>query len=318
VTQTPRLLAPLYGLIAAALCALLATACGSDSSSSASAGNGKVSLLLTDAPGQFKAAVVTITEIDLLGASGTVVLSSTKTTTNLLTLANDAASLVKDAVVPAGTYSELRFVISGGYVEVEGATPTSTTIYASSSTYEGLPAGAVAAGTLKMPSLAQSGLKIDLAADALVVGTSTKVLLIDFDVAQSFGHEAGNSGSWVMHPVIKGADFTLSGNLDVAASLGTGVTLPLVGTTQIGLGDFSAQLTNAGGSVKTLPLTAPSATSTSFGASFKYLLPGAYSVALVPPSGVSATSTPLSPDPVTIASVQDTRVDFTITAASAP
>jgi hypothetical protein len=298
-------------ILAVSLLAL--TACGGDP-----AAKSTVSVMLTDAPGNFKAAIVTITEIDLVGAGGVTVLSSAKTTTNLLTLANDAASLVKDVEIAAGTYSELRFVISGGYVAVEGATSTSTLIYASSPTYEGLPAGAVVTGTLKMPSLGQSGLKVDFTGDALVVGAGSKVLLIDFDVAQSFGHEAGASGSWVMHPVIKGAELTLSGNLNVTAKLGTNVTLPTLGGTQVGLGDFTAQLTNSGGSVKTLPLAATAAGSATFGASFKYLLPGTYTLSLASPAGMSFTTNPAAPYSATIASGAAAQVDFTITAASAP
>ena len=301
----------LLPLVAVSLAALLSACGGSESS------KGTVSVLLTDSPGAFKAAVVTITEIDLVGSGGVTVLSKTKTTTNLLTLANDSASLVKDAVIDPGTYTELRFIITGGYIEVEGATPTSTTIYASSASYEGLPAGAVVGGTLKMPSLAQSGLKIDLPGDALVLQASSKILLVDFDVAQSFGHEAGNSGSWVMHPVIKGADLTVSGNLNLTTKLGTNVTLPTLNGKQVALGDFTAQLSNSGGSVKMLPLAA-AAGSTTFGASFKYLLPGTYSLSLVQPTGMSFASAPAVPNSVTLASGVSTQVDFTITAASAP
>ncbi len=93
--------------------------------------------------------MVTVTQINLVGSGGVTVLSDAKVTTNLLKLSNDVSTLVQDAVVKAGTYSELDFVISGGYVEVQNATGTGTTIYASSSTYEGLPAGAVVGGTLK-------------------------------------------------------------------------------------------------------------------------------------------------------------------------
>jgi len=291
----------------------LVTACSGGSASNSS----KLTVLLTDAPAAFSAAVVTITKVTLVGTGGETVLSTKATTTNLLTLANDAASLVDNAVVQAGTYSELRFYISGGYVQVPGATAGSSEIYASSTTYEGLPAGAVVTGTLKMPSLAQSGLKVDFGSD-LTIGTEAKVVLVDFDVAQSFGHEAGNSGSWVMHPVIKGADLTVSGNANVTAKLGTGVTLPVLSAAQVTLGDFSAVLTNSGGSAKTLKL-APTATgSATFGASFKFLLPGTYSLTLQAPTGMSFTASPVVPKTVTVASGANTQSDFTITAASAP
>src|SRR5947209_16286972 len=95
------------------LALVAAAACG---------GQGKLTLMLTDAPGDFKAAVVTITQINLVGSGSVTTLSNTKVTTNLLTLSNDVATLVNDATVQRGTYTELRFVISGGYVEVQNAT----------------------------------------------------------------------------------------------------------------------------------------------------------------------------------------------------
>ena len=85
-------------------------ACGD----STNADTGRISLKLTDAPGDFQKAVVTIDQIYLQGGSdenpsgGRVVLLSTPVTTDLLTLANSVQDLVTDAVVPAGTYSQLR------------------------------------------------------------------------------------------------------------------------------------------------------------------------------------------------------------------
>src|SRR5262245_29931953 len=126
-------------------------------------GNARVTIRLTDAAGEVKAAVVTISEIVLQGgANGTVVLSSTPVTTDLVTLGNGTATLVDAATIDAGTYSELRFVITGGYVEVEGPGGQSQ-IYASSTDYAGLPAGATVTGNLQMPSLGSSGLKVQFA-----------------------------------------------------------------------------------------------------------------------------------------------------------
>ena len=56
------------------------------------------------------------------------------------------------------------------------------------------------------PSYAESGLKVVLNGDALEVVGAQKVLLVDFDVEQSFGHQAGQSGQWVMHPVLTGGE----------------------------------------------------------------------------------------------------------------
>jgi len=287
--------------------ALLAlTACGG--------GTGKMTVMLTDAPGDFKAAVVTITEINLHGSGGVITLSNTKVTTNLLTLSNQVSTLVKDAVVPSGTYTQLDFVISGGYVEVVNASGGST-IFASSPTYEGLPPGATVGGTLKMPSFGTSGLKVNLPDGQVTVGTDSKVLLVDFDVQQSFGHDAGSSGSWVMHPVMTATDFELSGNLNVTLKLGSGVTLPNAFT----LGSFDAVLTNSGGSTKSLQLSATSTGSSTFGATFKYLIPGNYTVGFaLDPSvvgTVSITTSPTIPAPVTVSSGAATQADFTLTSA---
>jgi hypothetical protein len=295
--------------LALALPLLAAVACGGSSNSA------KMTVMLTDAPGDFKAAVVTITQINLVGSGGVTTLSNTKVTTDLLTLSNDVSTLVQDAVVAPGTYSELDFVISGGYVEVANSSGSGTTIYASSATYEGLPAGAVVGGTLKMPSFGTSGLKVTLPGDAVTVGSGSKVLLVDFDVQQSFGHDAGNSGQWVMHPVMHATDFGLSGNLNVTLKLAAGVTLP----SSLTLGSFDAVLTNAGGSAKKVQLAATAAGSSTFGASFKYLLPGSYTLGFaVDPTATGTatiTTSPAIPEVVTVASGAATQADFTLTAA---
>lgn len=279
--------------------ALLGAACGGGQT-------GSVSLLLKDAPAGFSKAVVTISEIDLVGSGGNTVLTTQKTTTDLLTLANDTAKLVDGAVVPVGSYSQLRFVITGGYVEVNGV------IYASSATYEGLPPGAVVGGMLRMPSYPESGLKVDLPGGSVSVGTGSKVLLVDFDVAQSFGQDAGASGSWVMHPVMQATEFELSGGVDVTLALGQGVTLP--GTTT--LAGFSAVLTpSAGGDGTTLPLAATS--SGAYGVSYKYLFPGTYTLTFTAPAGVSFTTNPPVPATVTVTSGQATAAAFVVTSASA-
>jgi hypothetical protein len=58
----------------------------------------------------------------------------------------------------------------------------------------------VATGELKCPSCSQSGIKVVLDVE-LEEGSDDIVL--DFDVGQSFGHEAGRSGKWIMKPVIR-------------------------------------------------------------------------------------------------------------------
>jgi len=195
-------------LLVAALVLLLAPLYGC--SNSAGPGTTQLSIMLKDAPSGVTSAVVTISQIYLQGENGRVILSDQETMTDLLTLANDTKTLVQDAVVPSGTYSQLRFGITGAYLEIQddplcdpAQTVCSTRIYAT----DGYPTPKPPAGVLQTPGLDHSGLKVKLPGDALILSGDQKVLLVDFDVAESFGHEAGGSGQWVMHPVITATDF---------------------------------------------------------------------------------------------------------------
>jgi hypothetical protein len=294
--------------------ALPALGCSDDNSPG---GTTPLTVNMTDAAGDIKAAVVTISEIYLVGSGDQahVTLTSTPVTTNLLDLANSTKTLVNAHDVTDGTYSELRFVITGGYVEVEND-DGSTSIYASSSDYAGLPAGAAVAGQLQMPSLGQSGLKVDLPADALTLDGTAETLLLDFDVSQSFGHAAGNSGTWVMHPVIKGATFTEAAKAHATLALGTGVTLPDVAGSAITLADFSAVLTSSAGGTETQPLADTDADGT-FDATFDFLLPGDYTVTFTGPAGLTFTTDPAGPIAVTAATGTTADAGATVTAATA-
>lgn len=254
---------------------------------------GTVTLLLTDAPGPVNKAVVTIEMIYFQGHEGRTVLRSSPVTTDLITLANDTAELVKDVEVPPGSYSQLRFVISGGYVEVDEG-DEGTKIFASSPSYEGLPAGTQVDGTLQMPSYGSSGLKVDIG--TVDISSGQHVILIDFDVAQSFGHPAGES-KWVMHPVVKGAELTLSGNVLVSLTRDPSSSLP-AGVT---LNDFKATLTNAGGSTEKLQLADPEGDG-SYQANFRYLLPGQFVIDFVGPNGSPPQTDPARPTTVTLGS----------------
>jgi Domain of unknown function (DUF4382) len=176
-------------------------------------GTTALSIKLKDAPGEVQHAVVTIAGINLMGSGGKLVLSSSPVTTDLLTLANSTADLVTGAEVPSGSYTELRFLISGACLAVENATGGSD-IYATDG-YDATPCGGAATGTLQAPSYAQSGLKVILDGGALILTGPQKILLVDFDVSQSFGQVAGHSEQWTMHPVVTG------GELSAAAELST-------------------------------------------------------------------------------------------------
>lgn len=305
-------------LIAALGLAGVAVAC---SDSTGNATSGKITVLLTDAPGDVKTAMVTISQIYMQGnpdgddASSRVILRDTPITTDLLTLANSTADLVKDATVPAGSYGQLRFVITGGYIEVENADGSSS-IYASSPDYAGLPAGATVAGPLQTPSYASSGLKVKLPEGGVTIDSEQTILLVDFDVSQSYGKAAGGSGQWVMSPVLTATELTFSGGLTVTLSKDPALTMPSVNGTPVTLGQFKATLTKVGGGTEELALTDANNDGT-FEAAFRYAAAGDYTVDFVPPVGVSTFATnPARPTAVTITSGTTTTHAAVLTAAA--
>lgn len=296
---------PRRAVAAATLLCLLAAGCNDQGPSTT-----LLSVKLTDDPAPFQAAVVTIASIYLQGTGGRTTLSTTETTVDLLDLQNATTDLVKDTEIASGTYTELRMVITGGYVRLNDGS-----IYASSPTYAGLPSGARVTGPLQMPSDAQSGLKVTLPGEALRITGTQKILLIDFDVSQSFGQAAGRSGQWVMTPVIKGADITATGSVVASLVLGQNVTLPAItanGTTRPAtLADFTAVLDGS-----SLSLDANGT------ATFEFLLPDTYQLYFTGPAGLSFTTDPVAtsanPISVTVPSGQQVSASATITAASAP
>lgn len=187
-----------------ALAGLVAVSC---TDSPTAPRTGAIRVLLKDAPGDVRKAVVTIEQIYLQPDSGSeggrVILRSTPITIDLLTLADTSMRLLDSAVVTAGKYHQMRFVISAGYLEVVAPDTTQRLFYSSSPTYAALPLG-VTAGVLQMPSYPSSGLKIKLPGDAVQIDANGLVtLLVDFNVAQSFGKAVGGADRWVMSPVVQ-------------------------------------------------------------------------------------------------------------------
>jgi hypothetical protein len=307
-------------LASLALAAAVGLAGCSDASPIGNASEGSLTLLLTDAPGDFEKAVVTISSIYLQAGEGEngggrLVLRDTPVTTDLLTLANSTAELVSDATLPAGTYAELRFVITGGYVEVENA-DGSTSIYASSPDYAGLPAGSQVAGTLHMPSFAQSGLKVTLPDGGLRIDGEEKIVLVDFDVSRSFGRQAGQSGQWVMQPVLTATNVALTGGVSVSLAKADSVTLPAINGAAIALGQFKAVLTTAAGSREELALADANGDGTVEG-QFRFVAPGEYAIDFVAPSdSVQFTTAPGRPIAVTVASNGSATVAAVLTSAA--
>ncbi len=309
--------ATIFGLVALAGCG--------DGSTGTSA-TSRVSLKLMDAPGDVKRAYVTISQVYLQGSNGRVVLRDTPWSGDLAALANSTADLAEGVEVPAGSYSELRFVISGGYIEIEGASPGAPRqVFSSATDYAGLStmtAGAQIAGTLQMPSLAQSGLKVKMPGDGpVVLNDAQEVFLVDFDVARSYGRAAGQSGRWVMTPVIEASDFQVTGSARATVQLATPApTLPQFNGSLFSLGLLKATLTpSSGGSAKTFDLV-DADNDGRFEAQFRLLPPGQYALALIAPAGVTVatTATPTNPMTVTVGSNGEATVAWTVAGVTVP
>jgi hypothetical protein len=247
---------------------------------------GSVSVLLTDEPGEVTAAWVTITDIYLQGGGGgedppggrVYLLQDGDETHELLSLRNTVAEVVRDAVVPAGAYGQLRVVMSGGCIVVDGAG-----VYASPGYTEcGTPTG-----SLQMPSFAQSGARVLM--HGFQVTGADQTILLDFNVAKTFGHQAGQSGMWVMNPVIDGAELHLAASVIVTLSAGD-VELP----GGVDLDQFAAWLTPAEGDVADEAFVDDGGV---VRAAFRYLIAdnGPFDLELIAPEGFTATLTPGSP-----------------------
>lgn len=287
---------PIRGVVVAF--AVAAAACDGDA-----AGNdmARVSVRLTDAPGDLASAEVEIREIYLQGAGeeteGRVTLFSGSRTLDLLTLQNGVTEELADVTVPAGSYSQLRLVVGDARITTEGGATYST-----------------ANNTLQCPSCAQSGLKVNLPGGSLRLEDDAQVLVIDFDVSQSFGRAAGQSGRWVMRPVLAATKVETSGVIAGTVSLAQGVTLPQCGGAQVDLSRFVPTAT-----VGDIRLTGHT---TAAGAlRFPFVAPGTYMVGFVDrvsfENGEMLTfaATPSAPS-VTVSAGSTPLVNYSITSAT--
>lgn len=263
--------------------------------------SGSMSILLTDAPGDFENAIVTISSIELLregddgdgqdGAGSRVILLDEPVTVDLLTLQNEVMDLTGDVVVPGGRYSQLRIVITDGLITVEQE-DGSVLVYASSDAFAESQ-GYTRDGDLQMPSFGQSGLKINLPPDMRDVDGGDYPVLVDFNVAESFGHQAGNSGKWVLHPVIHATNFTQAGALRLGLRLADGITLPIINDVQVTLAMLSGIVDKNGDMI---PATFADADGDgTFHASFGFLAPGSYPISLGLVDGLVVTTDPALP-----------------------
>lgn len=256
---------------------------------------GSVSVLLTDAAGDVAEARIVIDEVSIIGStededSRGIVLSTNSFEGDLLDLENTFVTLVDEVAIPAGSYNQVRLVISDGCIVTEAGEVFAT---------DGYDACGPADGRLQMPSFAQSGLKINLPPDAEVTGEGRRVVLLDFNVADSFGSERGNSNMWVMTPVVHATGFALSSDVLASLVLADTVTLP----EGIALTDFAF----------TLDGESPLFVAEDGIAELLLLIPGDHTLDLVAPAPYVARTDPDMPFTFTLDSDEDLSLDFTIT-----
>jgi hypothetical protein len=222
-----------FGFFAVAVAAAVVVGC-SDDSLTDGGGTGRLRINLTDAPGDLEEAFIQVERIVLIrnaadsmnsgNNSGRIEITPDITGyINLLDLnGGDVLQLVDTVGIPEGSYSQMRLVLDEAYVTLKDGR-----VFATAGAT--LPAGVTADGTLKCPSCSQSGFKVIFPQGGLNI-TDNALITIDFDAARSFGHEAGKSGMWIMHPVLRATSTTTEfGRITGNVALGTGVTLPTCG-----------------------------------------------------------------------------------------
>jgi hypothetical protein len=186
-----------------ATCLLLAAAaCGSDGTPTTNTTTGTVVVRLTDAPSDdIQSATIWVSQVALL--PGPVVLSTAKTSYNLLTLQNGVTVELADHEVPTGSYTQLRLIVDSARVVLAGG----KTFSDGSST-----------ASLKVPSGSESGLKVNFSGPVAVTEGET-VLLVDFDVSRSFvfqGPAASPNGVHfkpVLHATLMNVAASISGTV---------------------------------------------------------------------------------------------------------
>lgn len=281
-----------------------------------------VSLALTDAPGDVDSVWVEIGEVYLQGTGGRVTLLDEDDAADLglieLTqLAGATLDLVSDVAIDAGNYGQLRFVVEGAVLETEDGE-----VFTYQATH---PHGAAATGSLTCPSCTTTGIKVLLPGDVANLEAGAHIIVLDFDVSQSFGHDTGGS-AWVMHPVIRGVEIEFSGavtgTVDVARDGGGAplVTIPeCPAGTPRGLSAFvpravAETLTDDLGDP--VVATAPVDDDGTFG--FPYLYPDDYDlgyVADVEVDGSTLTFEATAPGVVTVGDGAQVEVAYIITSA---
>lgn len=179
------------GFMALALIAMMfVQSCNDESTPDNTA---RVQLKLVDAPGEYDAVIINIEDVQYNSSEDEEGWRSFETftpgTVDLLTLTAGEFLSLSDEVIEAGTLKQIRLILgeSGNEITVDGEI-----------------------SNLDTPSSQQSGLKLKL--DTELVAGFSYAFILDFDVQESVV-AAGNSGKYILKPVIRVSAEATSGSI---------------------------------------------------------------------------------------------------------
>lgn len=273
--------------------------------------NATLSVQLTDAPSaNVENAWVKIDQITLQGSAEAELLDGPTGFIELTQLADSTETLVQNTAVPQGSYGQLRFHVNAAALETDGGTVHSLNGAADS-------LGLSADGQLNCPSCTQTGIKVNMPDGSLDLATEATILVLDFDVKESFGQEAGASGMWVMHPTISSSTVEASGTISGTVSAESGVSFPTCDGHESGVTDFVPQALAAGTDsvVKTGEVDSDGRYEITFLASGEYGVAFADSVVVATRDTLAYEAT-ASQTSATVDAGSQTTVDYTISSVS--
>lgn len=153
-----------------------------DTASEATGPDNRVAVLLTDAPlEEATSLVVEFGRVDLApadGDTGIVTISEDPGEIDVLTLQNGVVHELGDALVPDGSYSQIRLIVE-----------TATLFFGPDEFYD-----------VKVPSGSQSGLKILVDPPIVADDGSLHEVIVDFDVLRAVVETPPGSGNYLLKP----------------------------------------------------------------------------------------------------------------------
>ena len=188
--------------------ALGVAGCGSDSGTT-----GQLSVILTDAPGDYvQTARIWVSSIYLIGGSDTTgsrfTITSTPAAYELMSLQNGVTAALGTATIPVSDYTQMRLIVDSARVTLK----------------PGITIGGASTVSLQTPSSVQrNGIKVNFSGPLHVAAGQT-VLVVDFDVARNFvfqgprGAPTGVSFKPVLHAVVDDIASSIAGTVGPAAA----------------------------------------------------------------------------------------------------